>query len=310
MKKFLPFLYTAMLAVATCVMVSTPAFAIPVIDGFLDAVQYNNKFEAGWYNGHQQEYSQFKKADLHMTTVYWESTDDRFYLYLEVPLEAKSMIWGTGVTDEEAELYYRQFSTHHNETLAEFQSTKTDFKTMTHSEKVIFGNGPLKDKDGFNIYDPGHKDDIGEKDFSGVIANLGGKWKDGDKDGVPDDIDGDGIPDRALDVTIGNGYLGLSLVDYADSVDYVINQELCDYTNCGASDIPMAFEFQFMFDEGLTSDEIQDNIAALILDIKTNELEFHLSAERAAPVPEPATMLLLGSGLIGLAVFRRKFKKS
>jgi hypothetical protein len=42
---------------------------------------------------------------------------------------------------------------------------------------------------------------------------------------------------------------------------------------------------------------------------KMQKAEENGGSRAVNPVPEPATMLLVGSGLAGLAIFRRKFKK-
>jgi hypothetical protein len=254
------------LAIAALLTISLQAQAVPIVDGNIGAGEYSDSFTAGWYNGHNESGSAYQQAGNHTTTVYWENSGGFFYLGLASPLAAKSMIWGTGVSNAQALLAYEHWCSpnnglpaeadgsncgHHSNGLATFQASKTDYGTMTGSEKVIFGQGA-----------------------SGDLAGS------------------------------ASGSIYGAILDYMDSVDYVINSLGCDTTNCAASGVPMTFEFKF-------AAKTAAQIASLISDIQSNEVQYHLSPEMGPPtsVPEPSTLILFSLGLLGLGLASRRRRR-
>lgn len=128
-------------------------------------------------------------------------------------------------------------------------------------------------------------------------------------------LDGEfgGNPNRVLTITFDNEISAFGFdtnllmwpgfditIHFAEAPDY--------FQNIGG--IERIFDLQFF---GFKSDET--DITSVIIDGNRTDLfafaldNFVFTNDADIAIPEPSTLLLLGSGLIGLGVFRKKFRK-
>jgi len=147
-------------------------------------------------------------------------------------------------------------------------------------------------------------------------TNSGGNVLSGFLEGTP--VGGTSVEVTALysvyldsveQITDG-GWATMSLDDYLDGPPYTpailsTDGSVMDFTAADAADAPPEADPAFWI--SLTG------YSSLGFDVNStfgfNETSFTEGVWAMEPIPEPATMLLLGSGLIGLSGFRRKFKK-
>jgi hypothetical protein len=267
--------------------------AVVQIDGIFDSNDtYTKMTTVEWFNDH---HSQYNAGDPGNTTkIRWNNHTEGLYVYGEVELKAKNMIWGTGVTPAELALYYQAWCdapadglscTHHNKDgvggtpSSGSEPLVLDYEKATGSEKFVIAATALEEKT--KIKHGVEHTKI--KATGGITIDLK-DWDDGD--------------------------------DTQTSVDWVLKHG-CDKDDCNKSNTPMSFETLFTGDDKIQvlawlalwdNYNSSNSLISLSSLIKPVGLVAHLSPERGgiSVVPVPAAFWLFGTALIGFIGMSRR----
>lgn len=202
--------------------------------------QYASFETVSWYNGHDDTTYGTFATQSYKTTIRYGVAEKAggpagqkyFFMFADVPLYAKNMVWGAGMTDEEVSQYGKRL----------------DFSGATGSEKFIFMNSN------------------GSENFT---------------------VDFGAAPPQGTGGNTDYGVNGLGLIDFRDSVSYLLSNGLATSGKSGSSsahDVTMSVEMQFALNPSANAQLVQ---------LARNGINVHLSPDRGL-IPEPSTTLLFG----------------